>query len=79
MGVGDGGEDGEKDKGNVTGEGNVLQGNHVVGVVIWERELGGDGGHAKSNRGIPSSGSQMDFGDDVAAYEDRKMGVALGG
>ena len=53
MSVGYGGEGGDKDGGNVTGVGGVLQVNLTVSVVIWEKELGGDGVHDKSARGIP--------------------------
>ena len=50
-------EGGDGDGGNGTGAGGVLQGNRSVSVVIWYQELGGDGGHANSTIGIPSSGS----------------------
>ena len=46
---------------------------------IWGKRLGGDGVHAKSTRGIPSSGSHTDFGDDGAVYNEQRVGVALGG
>ena len=61
-----GGETGDEDGSNCTGaEGWVgLQVNSAVGFLIWERELGGGRGRAKSTRGIPSSGSQADLGDD---------------
>ena len=36
--------------------GGGVQFSCAVGVVIWEIELGGDRVHAKSTRGIPSSG-----------------------
>ena len=37
--------------------------------------MGGDKGYAKRNIGIPSSGIQKDFGDDGAAYNERRVGM----
>ena len=51
--MGGDGEGGDEDRGYGTGTGVALQVNCAVGVVIWERDLGGDGGHDKSTRGIP--------------------------
>ena len=42
MAVGNGGEDDDKDRGNGAGAEYAVQGSHVVGVIIWEQELGGD-------------------------------------
>ena len=39
----DGGEGGDEDGGNGAGAGYAVQGSCAVGIVIWERELGGDG------------------------------------
>ena len=77
--MGGGGGGGDEDKGNGRGTGGVLQVNHAVGVIIWDQELSVDGVHTKINIGITSSGSQMDCGDDGAAYDERRVGVALGG
>ena len=54
--VGDGGEGGDKYRRNGAGMGDCLQENCAIHVVIWEQELGGDGGHAKITRVILSSG-----------------------
>ena len=59
--------------------GGILQGSLAIGVVIWEKYLGGDGGHAKSTRGIPSLGSYTDFRDDGSSYDKRIVLVALDG
>ena len=77
--MGGDGEGGDEDRGYGTGTGVALQVNCAVGVVIWERDLGGDGGHDKSTRGISSSGIQTDFRDYGRVYDERRMGVALGG
>ena len=77
--VGNGREGGEEDGGRGKGAGDALQGNCSVGIVIWERYLGGDEGHAKSTRGIISSDSQTGCGDDGATYDERKVGVAPSG
>ena len=58
--------------------GDILKGNCSVGVGIYEKELGGNRGHAKSTRGIPSSRNYMYFRDDGAVYNDQIVGVALG-
>ena len=69
---------GDKDRGNGTGTWDALQGNNSVGVVIWEQELGCDGGHDKINIGITSSGSHTYFGDDGAVDDYQIVGVDLG-
>ena len=58
--------------------GYFLQVNCAVGVVIWERDLGRDGRHAKSTRGITSSGITEGCWDDVTSYDKWRVGVALG-
>ena len=58
--AGDGGEGGDEEGGNGIGAGDDLQGNSSVGVVICEREVGGDRGHAKINIEIPLFGSHAD-------------------
>ena len=52
------GEGGEKDGGNGVGVGYDVKGIIPVSVVVWEKELVGDGVNAKSTREIPSSGSE---------------------
>ena len=76
--MGDGGGFGEKYWGNVAGAGYSVRVSHTVGAVIWDQELGGDGGHAKITRGIPSSGIQKDYGDDGISYTKRRLGVSPG-
>ena len=49
-------EAGDEDGVNGAGAGYDVQYSHAVGVIIWERDLGGDGGHNESTRGIPSLG-----------------------
>ena len=73
--MGDGGGFGEKYWGNVAGAGYSVRVSHTVGAVIWDQELGGDGGYAKITRRIPSSGSGKYFGDDVAVYDKQRVGV----
>ena len=51
--MGNGGEVGDEVRGKGADAGYSVQGSRTVSVVIWEQELGGDGGHAKSTRGIP--------------------------
>ena len=68
--MGDGGEGDDKEKGNGAGTGDDLQGSRAVGVIIWEQELGGDGGHDKITIRIPSSVIQKDCGDEGAAYDN---------
>ena len=58
--VGNCGEGGDEDGGNGAVTGYAVQGSSLVGVVIWERELGGDGGHDKTTTWIPSSGNYKD-------------------
>ena len=52
--VGDGGKGGEEDGVNGAVAGYSVHGSCEVSVIIWEQELGGDGGHAKINTGITS-------------------------
>ena len=50
-----------------------------MGVVIWERELDVDGGHDKITRGFSLLGSKKYCRDDSAVYDERRVGVSLGG
>ena len=50
--VGNGEEGDDKYRINGAGAEYSVQGIRAVGVVIWEQKLGGDGGYAKSTRGI---------------------------
>ena len=75
--LGDGEKGGDKYGGNGAGAGYSVQGSHVVGVTIWEKEFGCDGGHGKSTRWIPSSDSKQDYGDNGAKYGKRRVGVPL--
>ena len=77
--MGNGGEGGDKDRGNGAGAGYAVQGSHAVSVVIWELEFVADGGHAKSARAIPLSGNKKDCGDGSAAYNKRGVGFSTGG
>ena len=45
-------------------------------VLLWERELGGDRGHDKITRGIPSLGSEKNCGDDGVVYDEQRLGMA---
>ena len=59
------GEEGDvEDRGNGAGAGYYVQGSCAVGVSIQERELGGDGGNAQSDRGLSSLDRNKDYGDD---------------
>ena len=52
----------------------------VLLVLLYGRKIwGGDMGHAKSTRGITSSGRQTYCGDDGVAYDVQVVQVALGG
>ena len=73
-----GGQGGDKDGGSGTGSEDNVQGNFVFIVVVWEQELGGDRGHAKITRGLPSLVSQTYCRDDGVAYEDQRVGVDPG-
>ena len=77
--MGNGGGGGDEDWGNGAGMGYAVQGSNSVGVVIWEQYLGDDRGHVKSTRGIPSLDSEKYCGDDGAAYDKRRVGVAPSG
>ena len=77
--MGGGGEGGKKDRSNGAGAGDDLQGNFVVGVVKWDKELGGDRIFAKSAGGIPLLGIHKDCGDGGVAYDKRIVGVPPGG
>ena len=77
--VRDGGEDGDKDGSNVIGLGGVYQGNRTVDDVIWERELGDDGGNDESTRGITPFGRHIYCGYDGEAYDEQSVGVELSG
>ena len=59
--------------------GYSVQGILAVDDVIWEWELGGDGGHVQIARGIPALGSKKYYGDEGVAYDKRGVGVASGG
>ena len=76
MAVGNGGEDDDKDRGNGAGAEYAVQGSHVVGVIIWEQELGGDRWHSKIAINIPSSGNEKYYGDDGAAYDNKRVWVS---
>ena len=76
MAVGDGGEDGDKDRVNGIGAEYSLKCMCSVGVVIWERDLCGDRVHAKITRWITSSSSEKGCRDDGAAYNDQRLRVA---
>ena len=52
LAVGYGGEGDEEDWGNATDARSVLQGNHTVGIVIWEQDLGCDRGMIKVLNGF---------------------------
>ena len=52
--VGCGGEGDEKDWDNGTDAGGVLQGNHTVGIVIWDQDLDGERGMIKVLNGFHS-------------------------
>ena len=71
--MGYGGGFGEKYGGNVAGAGYSVRFSHAVGAVIWDQELGGDGGYAKITIRVPSSGSRKYFGDDVAVYDKQRV------
>ena len=73
------GEGGVEYRGNSAGGGYAVQGSCVVIVVLWEWELGDDGGHAKRSRGIPSLGSKNDYGDDGMTYDEQGVVVSPGG
>ena len=75
--VGNGGEDGVKYGGNGVGAGYDVQVSHTVGVVICERQLGGDRVHAQSYGALPSSDRKKDYRDDGAVYN--KLGVSPSG
>ena len=77
--MGDGWEGGDKDGRNGENMGYNVQGSHIIGVVIWERELDGDGGHDKITIGISSLASKKDYGDARAAYNEWRVGVPPGG
>ena len=74
--MGNGGEGGDKDKRNGVSPGYFVQGIRSVDVIIWDRELSGDGVHDKSTRGIPSLVNQKYCGDDGVSYKKRLVGVA---
>ena len=76
--MGDGGGFGEKYWVNVAGAGYSVRFSHAVGAVIWDQEFGGDKGHAKSTRGIISSGSQTYCVDGGVSYYERRLGLTLG-
>ena len=76
--VANGGEGGDEYRDNGTGAGYDIQVSLTVGAVICEEELGGDIGHAKITRGVPSSVSEKNCGDDVVAYDERRVGVDPG-
>ena len=59
--------------------GYAVHSSFTVGAFIREQEFGGGIGHAKITRGIPSSGSKKDYGDDGTAHDKRRMGVAPSG
>ena len=63
------------------GTGDALQANHAVvdGILVWEKELGSDRGHAISTRGITSLGIHKDCRDDNATYGGRRVVVAPSG
>ena len=46
--MGDSGEGGDEDVDNGAGAGDAIKDSRVVGVIIWDQELGGDGGNYKS-------------------------------
>ena len=73
------GEGGDNDRGNSACTGYYVQGNCAVGAIIEEWELGGDGGHAKSTRGITSLVRKKYYGDDEMAYAERIVEVVCGG
>ena len=75
----DSGEGGYGGVVNGLSAGYSVQGSHTVAVIIWERELGVGGGHAKSTIGIPSLGSDKDYGYGIAAYNNQRVGVLPGG
>ena len=77
--VGGGEEGGKKDGGNNAGAWSGLQYNVSVGVIIWGQIFGSDGGHAKSNLGILSSGSHTYFWDHGEAHDEWIVGVVLSG
>ena len=52
MVVSDGGEVGDEYGGSSVVVSYDVQGSRSVVVVVWERELGDEKGHDKSNRGI---------------------------
>ena len=52
----------------------------VLLVFFYESDSwGGDRGHVKSNRGIPSLGSKNYYSNGGAAYDEHRVGVAPGG
>ena len=51
--------------------GYAVQVSHEVSVVIWDRELGGDGGNDESTKWIPSFGINKDYRDDRATYNKK--------
>ena len=77
--MGDGGKGGDENGGNVASAGYAVKSSHTVGIIIWDREFGGDRSHAKITLGIPYSVIDKDYGDYGAAYEDQRVGVAPSG
>ena len=77
--MGDGGEGGDEYRINSAGAGDALRSSCSDGDDIWEQDMGGDGGNAKSTRWITSSGSQKDRGEDGSAYDKRIVGMPPGG
>ena len=52
-----------KDGRNGTGPGRDVQGDGIVGAIIWQQELGGDREDAQDPDGVPPSGGDTDHGD----------------
>ena len=73
------GEDGEEHRRNGVGAGDALKVRFSYGADIWDRELGSDGGHIKSNIVFPSSGSQNDGEEYGLAYDEWRVGIASSG
>ena len=62
--MGNGSKGAGKDRRNYACPGIDVQGGGAVGDIVWQKDLGDDGGYTEGPGGVPPLGGATDHGDD---------------
>ena len=67
-----------KEGSNGVGLGVNVQGSDVLGDIVRQKDLGGDGGDAQDLGGVPPPGGATDQRDAIEMWGRRRVGVPIG-